>query len=326
MRRAVRILGVVVAGLAALVGCGIAYLFLAFPKYEAADPKLHVTATPAELARGQYLAEHVGACVTCHSQRDFSRFSGPVSPGTEGQGGETFGHGEGLPGEIVAPNITHAAIGSWSDGELSRAITSGVSKDGRALFPLMNYPGYATLCERDLRAVIGYVRTLPAIEHQTPATSLDFPVNLIVRTLPKPAATPSACPDEGDTVALGKYLVAQAACADCHTPRAGGQPVPGHDFAGGNDMRLPSGYTARSANITPATATGIGAWTRQLFVQRFAAYRNPEALHAVHGQDRNTPMPWSVYAGMTDADLGAIYDYLRTLPPVETGAAAVAAR
>jgi hypothetical protein len=28
-------------------------------------------------------------------------------------------------------------------------------------------------------------------------------------------------------------------------------------------------------------------------------------------------MPWFAYAGMTDRDLGALYDYLRTVPPVE---------
>jgi hypothetical protein len=31
----------------------------------------------------------------------------------------------------------------------------------------------------------------------------------------------------------------------------------------------------------------------------------------------NTVMPWLALAGMTDDDLGAIYDYLRTLPPVD---------
>ena len=29
-----------------------------------------------------------------------------------------------------------------------------------------------------------------------------------------------------------------------------------------------------------------------------------------------TAMPWRSYAGMTDEDLGAIYDYLKTVKPV----------
>lgn len=28
-------------------------------------------------------------------------------------------------------------------------------------------------------------------------------------------------------------------------------------------------------------------------------------------------MPWLAYAGMNEEDLGAIYDYLRTVPPLE---------
>jgi hypothetical protein len=33
--------------------------------------------------------------------------------------------------------------------------------------------------------------------------------------------------------------------------------------------------------------------------------------------NKNTPMPWLMYSGMTEEDLGAIYDYLRTVPPIE---------
>jgi hypothetical protein len=38
----------------------------------------------------------------------------------------------------------------------------------------------------------------------------------------------------------------------------------------------------------------------------------------VDAGDRQTIMPWSQYAGMTDSDLGAIYDYLRTQKAVRT--------
>ena len=31
----------------------------------------------------------------------------------------------------------------------------------------------------------------------------------------------------------------------------------------------------------------------------------------------NTPMPWLMYAGMTDEDLGSIYAYLKTVKPVK---------
>jgi hypothetical protein len=28
-------------------------------------------------------------------------------------------------------------------------------------------------------------------------------------------------------------------------------------------------------------------------------------------------MPWTIYAGLTEEDLGAIYEYLRTIPAVK---------
>lgn len=33
--------------------------------------------------------------------------------------------------------------------------------------------------------------------------------------------------------------------------------------------------------------------------------------------DMQTVMPWTMYAGMTNEDLGAIYDFLKTLPVVD---------
>ena len=71
----------------------------------------------------------------------------------------------------------------------------------------------------------------------------------------------------------------------------------------------------RSANLTPDDDTGLGKWTKDIFIQRFRAGVELAKQPAIPGK-ANTPMPWSSYGGMTDADLGAIYDYLRTLPKV----------
>jgi mono/diheme cytochrome c family protein len=324
MRRAARWLGLSMLASAGLAAAAAGYVFLRFPIIEPVAEQ-SILMTDEKRSRGAYLAEHVAVCVDCHSERDFSRFSGPSKPGTSGQGGERFGHDIGVPGELFATNITPYALGSWSDGELARAITSGVTPDGRALFPIMNYPGYAKLCQSDLEALVTYVRELEPIAHDTPASSLDFPVNLIVRTLPRPAPRVDTCPDPADTKAQGKYLVTVAGCADCHTPRRGPDPIAELAFAGGSKMPLPSGGSVQVKNITP-DASGIGGWSREAFVARFAAFRDPASLHPVEQNAFNTPMPWSMYAGMSDQDLGAIYDYLRTLPPVRTESAAVAIR
>jgi hypothetical protein len=72
----------------------------------------------------------------------------------------------------------------------------------------------------------------------------------------------------------------------------------------------------RSANLTPDQASGLGGWTRERFIAAFAAFRAPGAAVHVAAGAFNTPMPWTAYAGISDADLGAIYDYLHALPAV----------
>ena len=84
-------------------------------------------------------------------------------------------------------------------------------------------------------------------------------------------------------------------------------------FAGGHEFPLESGKVV-SPNITPDPLTGIGGWPREAFVARFRGYA--DGAPAVSPGDPNTPMPWTLYAGMTEEDLGAIYDYLRTVAPV----------
>src|SRR5690606_41947964 len=87
--------------------------------------------------------------IYCHSPRDWSRFSGPITPGTLGMGGDRFDQTVGMPGVFYARNITPAGIGRYTDGELFRVITSGVTKEGHAIFPLMPYPYYGKMDPED---------------------------------------------------------------------------------------------------------------------------------------------------------------------------------
>lgn len=314
MNKATKWIAGPIAGLLTLVGGGVGYLYAAFPI--AADaPEKQVAATDALKQRGAYLAEHVAVCVDCHSERDFGLFTGPSRPGTRGAGGERFGHEVGVAGNVYSRNITPAALGDWTDGELIRAMTTGVSRDGTALFPIMPYLNYGHLCERDVDAIVTYVRGLEPVPNQVPERELDFPLNLIVRTLPT-AAAPVACPEPSDGVRYGEYLTTMASCGDCHTPRKNNAPDPDKLFAGGAPMPLPNGSIVRPANLTPH-ATGLGSWTKEAFVQRFRSMAQPNVATPVSSSSFNTVMPWTMYAGMTEQDLGAIYDYLRTLPPVE---------
>lgn len=318
MKRLGRVLLGLVALLLVSAGAGVSYLFVAFPKVSPARA-IRIEATPERLTRGEYLAHHVSGCIDCHSERDYTRFSGPIKHEFDGRGGEMFDlNNSGVPGTLYAKNITPATMGAWSDGEMVRAITEGVSRDGTPLFPLMPYPHFGRMAEDDVHAVVAYVRSLKAIDFTPPPRSLMFPMNLITRTIPGPASF-AARPSPADTVAYGAYLVNAAACSECHTPIDNrGQPLPGLAFAGGSQFRIPSSnYRVVSANITPETDTGIGSWTEQQFVEKFKGFETPSDHVLTDAEQRqNTVMPWTQFAGLTREDLAAIYAYLRTLTPV----------
>ncbi len=315
MKKALKITLFAVGIVIVLAGGGLAYLFTAFPKVSDA-PDMKVAATPELIERGRYLANHVSVCIDCHSTRDWSFYSGPIASGTEGKGGEKFDkETAGVPGTIFAPNITPANLGKWTDGEIYRAITSGVNKDGDALFPIMPYPAYSKMDPEDVKAIIAYIRTMHPIEGEYPRHDLNFPLNLIVRTIPGDPQ-PMKIPAKEDVINYGKYITTIAACGDCHTPAEKGTPIEGMEFAGGFEFKAAIG-TIRSANITPDKQTGIGSWTEDMFVARFKAYQNQETgAHKWMPGTPQTVMPWTMYAGMEDYDLRAIYKYLLTLKPV----------
>jgi hypothetical protein len=190
-------------------------------------PVISVARTPAQIARGRYLAEHVTGCLGCHSHRDWSRFGGPVAGPLEA-GGDCLGKEYGLPGTVCTPNLT---------------------------------------------------------------------------------------PDRAERLSYGRYLTIVAGCRFCHTPTdTHGRPIPGRDFAGGQEFRGPWG-TQRTPNLTPHR-TGLAATGRDDFVGRFKAFESADVAVPAEQRGRNTVMPWLEYAGMTREDLAAIYDYLRTLPPI----------
>ena len=290
------------------------YVYFALPSNEPVAA-LEIESTPARLARGEYLATHVAVCVDCHSTRDWSVYSGPIVPGTYGMGGEIMDHSKGFPGDIHVPNITPAALKNWTDGDLLKAITTGVNKDGKALFPLMAYPRFGKMDKEDIYSIITYIRSLKPIENVVAKTTLDFPVNLINNTLPE-AAHFSKLPDENNTLEYGAYLVNAAGCVDCHSVTEKGKIVAGTEFGGGMEFPQPAGII-RSSNITSNKENGIGNLSKEDFVNRFKAYTDSSyKIQKLTAQDINTPMPWMMYAGMKTSDLEAIYSYLGSLKPI----------
>ena len=321
MKKIFKILSLLLGVLVLVVAGALTYVKTALPNVGDA-PDLKVDVTPERVKHGEYLANHVLVCMDCHSTRDWSKFAGPPTPGAEGKGGEIFDEKVGFPGRFYSRNITPAGLKDWTDGEIFRAITCGVSRDGSPLFPVMPYAYYRNMDEEDVKDVIAYLRSIPAVESENKPSEANFPMNFIMHTIPQ-AADLQKRPDPANTVAYGKYLVMTAGCFECHTkPDDKGQKLPGMDFAGGWEFNMSTdkftyGFVT-AANISPDPETGIGNWTKEAFVARFKAYADssykPPTLQKGEFQ---SVMPWMMYAGMTTSDIGAIYDYLRTVKPVK---------
>jgi mono/diheme cytochrome c family protein len=294
---------------AAFMGCS--------PKVGPAS-SLVVEKNEALEARGAYLATHVAGCQSCHSVRDWSLFSGPVKPGSAGVGGEFFGEEQGFPGNFYASNLTPTALGAWTDGEIERAVVAGVSRDGRALFPLMPYRSYAKLCQEDVNALIAWTRSLKPRGEAQPPPDWHFPFNMIINNIPREQPRP-ACQDKSDRAAYGAYLANAAACLGCHRNTDQGKKDEEVTWAGGQRFVLEGG-AVRASNITPHPTSGIGAWTEDMFVARFQAFKDNPPPKVAPG-DMQSVMPWTDYTGMDEDDLRALYQYLRTVPAVDNSVA-----
>ena len=154
-------------------------------------------------------------------------------------------------------------------------------------------------------------------------------------------ASPRASAADASTpVARGKYLVNTSGCHDCHTPFKLGPNGPEPDMSrmlSGHPEALvmppaptlPAGpwlitssvtNTAHAgpwgvsftANLTPDADTGLGQWTLKDFMSTIRTGR-----HMGRGRPVLPPMPIPVYNNFTDADLEAVYAYLRTIPPIK---------
>ena len=306
--------------LVVLLGASAFYVSVVLPK-AGPTPDLQVKGTDAQITRGAYLFDHVAACAGCHTKREYTRVGHPLHMDEVAAGGNTFTQDMGIPGTLTAPNITpdkKTGIGGWTDGQIFHAITTGVTPNHTALFPLMPYLHYGATSKEDIEALIAYMHTLNGVENKVPKRHLLFPMNLIVNVIPHPVTLPDKAPDPSDAVAYGKYLVNFAACSDCHTRRVEGKPDAKMAFAGGAEFHMKGYGVIRAANITPDKETGIGDWTRDAFIARFRhEATRPDVGKPIKEGDKVTVMPWVEYAGMTNQDLGAIYDYLRTVTPVQ---------
>ncbi len=130
--------------------------------YPAAEAGFSKAMFTDPVGRGAYLVT-IGHCMECHTA--WSRGVSDFKTGL-GRGGRMFPAPDGTPGATAA-NITSdptSGLGAWSDAEIGRAITHGMSRDGRPLKPPMAYTFYAALKPTDVADIIAYLRTVPPLQ------------------------------------------------------------------------------------------------------------------------------------------------------------------
>ena len=160
---------------------------------------------------------------------------------------------------------------------------------------------------------------------------------LAVAVVAAAAASSAQAQSNADKVARGKYIVTTSGCHDCHTPWVMGEKGPEPDMTRAlsghpQDMVLPPAprpeapwvMTAAATNtawagpwgisytrnLTPHKENGLGEWTEQQFIDTMRTGRRQG-----RGREILPPMPWRAYRNLNDADLKAVFAYLRSLPP-----------
>ncbi len=259
---------------------------------------------PAAVSRGEYLLRAAGGC-TCHTAGDGASLAG-------GRPLETpFG-------VYYSTNLTpdpETGLGDWTDADFIRAMREGVGPDGTDYFPVFPYTSFTRMTQDDLRDMLAYLRSLepvraPARPHEAGVLGWRVAARAWRRAFfePGPLGVEAGRPDAWHR---GRYLVeALAHCGECHTPRG---------LAGRLDARMhlagsvegPEGELA--PNITPDDETGIGSWSRPDLTWFLQTGLKPD------GDDTQGLMSEVIehgYAHLSDADLGSIAEYLRSVPPV----------
>jgi mono/diheme cytochrome c family protein len=260
---------------------------------------------PALLEHGRYLVEVAAFCGACHATRGPN---GAILPGMGLAGGRVMAD-RGF--RAVVPNITpdpETGIGRWTDTQVAAAIREGRRPDGSLIGPPMPIDVYRHISDRDLSAIVAYLRAVPPVRHAvTERSTYPFPL-----TPHGPPVGHVPDPPQDDPVARGAYLAGPLAhCTDCHTP-----PLPNEQRdwsrtgAGGVPFEGPWGVVV-SRNFTPDREHGIGGWTDEQIIRAL--------LQGVSADGRRLTPPMSgrtgVWAQLSQRDLSDLVAYLRSLPP-----------
>lgn len=254
--------------------------------------------------RGDYLVNGILTCGNCHSPK------GPQGdiPGKLFSGGLSW---DEPPFKVTAPNITQdkdTGIGKWSDADIKKLMRTGLMPNGVHIAMVMPTGFYHIMTERDLNAVVAYLRTIKPISNKVADPIYKMPQ--AEHVLPG-AEKPFTEAMMSDRVKKGFYLASIAHCMECHTPMVKGMRQWDTRLgAGGFDFPGPWGVSI-SRNITSSKTKGIGSWTDAEIKRAITTGVSKDGSHL------KPPMGFHYYATVTPDDLDAVVAYLRTVPAKE---------
>jgi len=215
-------------------------------------------------------------------------------------------------GQVITPNLTSGEGGigdERSDLDLIQAVRHGLRPDGT---PLLFMPSteFYYLSDRDLGAVLVYIRSLPAVNNQPDPSKLSntgFVVMNLTREitfLPAELIShnqePPQPPEPGLTVEYGEYLA--LSCPVCHGLGLSGGEIPG----------FPPEWPA-TGNLTPGKGSRLKKWGEIGFMEIIRdGEKHGRAIHPDY-------MPWTSYRHMSDLELRAVFVYLMSLPAKDFG-------
>jgi mono/diheme cytochrome c family protein len=258
--------------------------------------------TPVE--RGSYLVNSLLTCGNCHSPK------GPPQAiaGKDFSGGLSW---DEPPFKVTAPNITQdkdTGIGNYTDAQIKTVLRKGVKPNGVPVAMVMPSGFYEIMTERDLNAVVAYLRTIKPVSNKVPDPVYRMPQG---HPIPPGADKPYTEAMLTDKVKKGFYLATISHCMECHTPfGARGRDFANRLGAGGAEFPGPWGVV-HSRNITSSKTKGLGDWTDAEIKRAITQGIRKD------GTKLTGPMGFDLYARMTETDLDAVVAWLRTVPPKE---------
>lgn len=265
-----------------------------------------LSATTQIINRGEYLAR-AGDCVACHTVPNGPMFAGSRAMATP------FGN-------LYVPNITpddDTGIGLWSADDFYRMMHTGVSKDGKLLYPAMPFASYTEITRSDADAIYSYLMSIAPVRQKNREHELRFPFNnrdLLIgwRTLYFKEGQFTPTPGQSAEWNRGAYLVKGLGhCAMCHTAvNALGGSSESTAFEGG---MIPN-QNWYAPSLTSNREAGLGDWK----IEDIANLLQVGVSHrgTVYG-----PMAEVVYNSLqylTDDDAKAMAVYLKALPQKDT--------